>query len=63
MNPSLRRCDLDGSNKVVLFEGVVNSINVTSRYIYFKQFGNDEVYFHIPVDLSAPASTFTVITD
>ena len=63
MNPSLRRCDLDGGNKVVLFEGVVNSINVTSRYVYFKVFGDDNTYFHIPVDLSAPASTFTVISN
>ena len=63
MNPSLRRCDLDGGNKVVLFEGVVNSINVTSRYVYFKVFGDDNTYFHIPVDLSAPASAFTVIAN
>ena len=63
MNPSLRRCDLDGGNKLILFEGVVNSINVTSRYIYFKQFGNDNVYYHIPVDLSSPASPFTVISN
>jgi hypothetical protein len=63
MNPSLRRCDLDGGNKIVLFEGVVNSINVTSRYVYFKVFGDDKTYFHIPVDLSAPASAFTVISN
>jgi hypothetical protein len=63
MNPSLRRCDLDGGNKLVLFEGVVNSINITSRYIYFKQFGNDNMYYHIPVDLSSPASPFTVISN
>jgi hypothetical protein len=36
---------------------------VTSRYVYFKVFGDDTVYYHIPVDLSAPASTFTVISN
>ena len=60
-SPSLRRCNLDGSDKLILYEGVVNSINVTSRYVYFKIFGNDTLYYHIPVDLSAPATPFSVI--
>ncbi len=59
-SPSLRRCNLDGSNRTILYDGVVNSINVTSRYIYFKVFGMDDVYFHMPVDLSAPAEPFSV---
>lgn len=58
--PSLRRCNLDGSDKLVLYDGIVNSINVTSRYIYFKVFGTEDVYFHMPVDLSAPAEPFSV---
>lgn len=58
--PALKRCNLDGSNKVVLFDGVVNSINLTSRYVYFKVFGNDTATFHIPIDGSAPASTFDI---
>lgn len=58
--PSLKRCNLDGSNTVVLFEGVVNSINLTSRYVYFKRFGDDTTTFHMPIDGSAPASVFEV---
>ncbi len=57
---SLRRMDLDGDNRLVLFEGVVNSLNLTSRYLYFKTFGNDNTYYHIPLDLSAPATTFII---
>ena len=57
-SPSLRRCDVDGDNKLILHEGIVNSINLTSKYIYFKQYGNDELYWHMPVDLSRPAEAF-----
>ncbi len=60
--PSLRRCNLDGSDKIVLFEGVVNSINITSRYVYFKLYGDDTTYMHMPLDLSAPATVFSVIS-
>ncbi|WP_034453016.1 DUF5050 domain-containing protein [Butyrivibrio sp. AE2032] len=59
-SPSLRRCNLDGSDKIIVHGGVVNSINVTSKYIYFKEFGNDDIYYHIPIDLSATASPFSV---
>ncbi|MCR5669955.1 MAG: DUF5050 domain-containing protein [Butyrivibrio sp.] len=59
--PSLRRIDLDGNNKMILYDGVVNSINVTSRYVYFKEFGNDDVLYHIPIDLSQPATVFAPV--
>ncbi len=58
--PSLRRCNLDGSEKVILFDGVVNSLNLTSKYLYFKVFGDDSLYYHMPLDGSAPAAPFIV---
>ncbi|SFP75633.1 protein of unknown function [Butyrivibrio proteoclasticus] len=59
-SPALRRCGLDGSGKVDLYEGVVNSINLTSRFIYFKVYGQDDVMYHMPLDGSAPASLFVL---
>ncbi len=60
-SPALRRCDLDGNNKTVLYNGIVNSINLTSRYVYFKVFGDDSMLYHMPLDGSAPATTFVVL--
>ena len=57
---SLRRCDLNGNGTTALFYGVTNSLNLTSRYLYFKVYGNENVMYHIPLDGSAPASPFTV---
>ncbi|MBR4670651.1 MAG: DUF5050 domain-containing protein [Butyrivibrio sp.] len=57
---SLRRCDLNGNGTVAMFYGITNSLNVTSRYLYFKVYGNDNVMYHIPLDGSAPASVFDV---
>ena len=58
--PSLRRCDLDGENRIILYDGVVNSLNLTSNYLYFKVYGNDEMMYHMPLDGSAPPSLFLV---
>ncbi len=58
--PSLRRCDLDGSNIFILFDGVVNSINVTSKYLYFKTYGNDDVTYHMPLDGSRVPTIFVI---
>ncbi len=55
----LKRCDLDGSNQFILYQGVVNELNLTSRYLYFKVYGNDSVLYHIPLDGSASASVVT----
>lgn len=57
---SLRRCDMDGNNIYILYNGVVNSLNLTSRYLYFKVFGNDEVTMHMPLDGSSAPTAFIV---
>ncbi len=59
-SPALVRCGLDGSDQTVLFEGIVNSINLTSKYIYFKQYGNDDMFYHMPINGSQPATPFIV---
>jgi hypothetical protein len=56
----LKRCNLDGSNQIVLFQGVVNDLNLTSKYLYFKVYGNDTVLYHIPLDGSAQASVVEI---
>ncbi len=58
--PALIRCDLNGANRTVLYNGIVNSINLTSQYVYFKVYGDDSLLYHMPLDGSAPASTFVV---
>lgn len=59
-NEGLKRCDLNGRGTVIMFKGITNTLNVTSRYIYFKVYGNDDVMYHIPLDGSTPASVFDV---
>lgn len=58
--PALKMCDVNGNNNTVLFNGVVNSINVTSRNVYFKIYGDDKTTYHMPLDGSSPASPFVV---
>ncbi|MCR5403513.1 MAG: DUF5050 domain-containing protein [Butyrivibrio sp.] len=58
--PALKMCDVNGDNSTVLFPGVVNSINVTSRNVYFKVFGDEQTTYHMPLDGSIPASPFVV---
>ncbi|WP_081829951.1 DUF5050 domain-containing protein [Butyrivibrio sp. NC2002] len=57
-NQTLRVMGLDGSGNTVIAEGVFNSLNLTSKYLYFKPFEVDNVIYHVPVDGSAPYSTF-----
>ena len=55
---SLRVINLDGSGETIIAEGTFNSLNLTSKYLYFKPFGVDNVLYHVPVDGSAQWSTF-----
>lgn len=36
----------DGSNVTVLAEGIYTDINMTSRYVYFRKFGDDSTLYH-----------------
>ncbi|MBQ9511814.1 MAG: DUF5050 domain-containing protein [Lachnospiraceae bacterium] len=46
---ALKRMRTDGSENIVLMNGIFHSINVTSRYVYFKPYGDDYTTYHIPV--------------
>ncbi len=50
--------NLDGSGETVIAEGIYHSLNLTSRYLYFKPYDVDNVLYHVPVDGSEPVSTF-----
>lgn len=46
--PGLYRCNLDGSGNTLIMQGAYNSINLTSDYVYFTQYGTGDMY-HMPV--------------
>lgn len=48
--PGMYRMDMDGSNQIFLFGGTFNSINLTSRFLYFKPYAVDNVFYHMPID-------------
>ena len=56
---ALKMCDLDGFDKQVLFEGITNSLNVTSHFLYFKVYGQDQVVYHMPLDGTNRISVLT----
>ena len=60
-SPALKMCDLNGGNTIVLYNGVVNSLNLTSRYLYFKLYGGDNQLYHMPLDMSSGPEAFFVI--
>ena len=45
--PGLIRMSLDGSEEIMLTEGIYNNINTTSQYVYFQEFGNEWATFRI----------------
>ena len=57
-NESLRVMKLDGSDNVVIAEGIFHALSLTSKYLYFKPFGVENVMYHVPVDGSEMVSTF-----
>lgn len=44
--PQLKCMHTDGSNNFVLAEGIYTNINMTSQYVYFQEFGNDDSLYH-----------------
>ncbi len=46
--PQLIRMKADGSAREIIAEGVFNSINCTSSYTYFKEFGKENTMFFVP---------------
>lgn len=47
--PQLKCMLTDGTAEQVIADGVFNSINMTSRYVYFKEFDDDITLYHSPL--------------
>lgn len=47
--PALKRMQLDGSDITIIAEGNYTAIHMTSKYVYFKEFGEDNNWYHSPI--------------
>lgn len=56
--PALMMMGTDGSNPAVVAEGNYTNINMTSRYVYFQDFGQESSLYHCPLG-SAGYSVFS----
>ncbi|MDL2302679.1 DUF5050 domain-containing protein [Lachnospiraceae bacterium OttesenSCG-928-D06] len=56
-SPQLKCMRTDGSNVIVVAEGVFNNINMTSQYVYFQAYGNEVTTYHSSLG-SASYSSF-----
>lgn len=57
--PALKRVSLEDNTIEIVAEGNYTDINVTSRYLYFKQFGDDYKTYHTPIAGSINVTEFT----
>lgn len=56
--PALKMMGTDGSDPTVVAEGNFTNINMTSRYVYFQEFGLESSLYHCPLG-SASYSAFS----
>lgn len=54
--PALKMMGTDGSNPTVVAEGNYTNINMTSRYVYFQEFGVGNSLYHCPLGGSSYSS-------
>jgi len=47
--PALKRMQLDGSDVTIIAEGNYTAIHMTSKYVYFKEFSEDNNWYHSPI--------------
>lgn len=47
---ALKRVRTDGSENMVIMPGTFHGICVTSRYVYFKPYGDDYTTYHVPLN-------------
>jgi hypothetical protein len=58
-SPALCRISLDGSSgEETVMSGTFTDINVTSRYVYFRDFSNEDVFYKTPADGEIQVSLF-----
>lgn len=58
-----RRIPKAGGTYEVIADGAYNTINITSQYVYFKQFQSEVPVYKIPVDGSLTITTFDAAKD
>lgn len=52
--PALKRIGKDGSGMVILAEGVYHNLCLTSQFLYFSAYGNDEIMYHCAIGSDYP---------
>lgn len=55
--PQFKRVSRDGSSMEVISDGAYNTINITSQYVYFKQYNSELPVYKIPVNSTQPTIT------
>ena len=60
-DPQLKCMSIDGSNPFTIAYGNYTNINMTSRYVYFQAFDDENTLYHAPLG-SSTYSVFTPIT-
>ena len=56
--PGLYRMRLDGSDNTLIWPGTCNSIHLTGTHLYFKVYGMDNTWYHMPLSGNAQPSVF-----
>ena len=56
--PGLYRMRLDGSDNTLIWPDTCNSIHLTSTHLYFKVYGMDGTWYHMPLSGNAQPSVF-----
>ncbi len=58
-SPALMRMRLDGSGAETVAEGIYSHINLTSRYAYFNEFGDNVTIYRTPIEGAVDVKEFT----
>lgn len=58
-SPALKRVSLEDGTIDIVAEGNYTDLNVTSRYLYFKEFGDDYKTYHTPIAGSINVTEFS----
>lgn len=48
--PGLYRISVNGTGEELILGGAYNSLHLTSNYLYYRVFGADDIFYHIPVN-------------
>ena len=62
-NPQLKRISKNGSSMEVIADGAYNSINITSKYVYFMRYCDKSTVYKIPTHGTPVLSTFTAASN